>query len=270
MILATLTLAVMASAQSAVFTFPECADGPRMTKTEYCKVTENMSWTSRDSVTLSEIKKGNIPTYLRHAVTINERLEDARGQVHDVGLRVLPDFLAIGPDEDYMLVPVMPTTASEIAELSGASLVTTKISDIIHRHANVLLTPHPMTPDSTMNSTPVFARHDSIVRSAYRPVAPMLIDGHKKDIVLTKLIPDNPGKLFIYGWHRPDGSYIQPLHGKHADWYLDYSHGLRLVAREVIVDGEPLDIRYILTHPVLYALLSDEDGPMEMTCYPTE
>lgn len=73
--------------------------------------------------------------------------------------------------------------------------------------------------------------------------------------------------MFIYGWHYPDGKSIQPLSGVHHDRYVDYSHGVRLFCRYVLVDGKRYAIDEILRDPVLYKLLSDEEGVMEKTSY---
>jgi UDP-galactopyranose mutase len=62
----------------------------------------------------------------------------------------------------------------------------------------------------------------------------------------------------IYGWHKPDGNPIQPLYTGHVNWYVDYSHGIRLVYRIIIVDGKKLDYMDVLKDPVLKYLLTDE------------
>lgn len=53
----------------------------------------------------------------------------------------------------------------------------------------------------------------------------------------------------------------------HHDRYVDYSHGVRLFCRYVLVDGKRYAIDEILRDPVLYKLLSDEEGVMEKTSY---
>jgi len=42
----------------------------------------------------------------------------------------------------------------------------------------------------------------------------------------------------IYGWHKLDGKPIQPLYTGHVDWYVDYSHGIRLVSRTIYIDNK--------------------------------
>jgi N-acetyl-anhydromuramyl-L-alanine amidase AmpD len=53
-----------------------------------------------------------------------------------------------------------------------------------------------------------------------------LVAGTYKDVVQ---LPD--GRLGIYGWHRADGTVIQPFYDRHAASWRDYSQGLRLVRR---------------------------------------
>jgi hypothetical protein len=72
----------------------------------------------------------------------------------------------------------------------------------------------------------------------------------------------------IYGWHYLTGEPIQPVYHRHVNTWVDYSHGIRLVDRDVVVDGVTMDIDLVLSDPVLSALLSDE-GPMTGCRYPT-
>ena len=73
-------------------------------------------------------------------------------------------------------------------------------------------------------------------------------------------------KVAIYGWHKADGTPIQPLTVVHVNWYVDYSHGVRLVKRAVTADGTARDIRHVLYSADLPALLSDE-GPITRPTY---
>ena len=68
--------------------------------------------------------------------------------------------------------------------------------------------------------------------------------------------------MAIYGWHKLDGSPIQPLTIVHKDMYVDYSHGIRLVKRAATVDGKPRDLKFLLHDAKLNSLVSDE-GPVE-------
>jgi len=51
---------------------------------------------------------------------------------------------------------------------------------------------------------------------------------------------------------------IQPLTIVHVNWYVDYSHGIRLVKRSMTVDGKPRDLKFVLHDAKLSPLVSDE------------
>ena len=93
-----------------------------------------------------------------------------------------------------------------------------------------------------------------------------LVAGIKKDVVITNRLGEKPNRLAIYGWHKLDGTPIQPLTIVHKDTYVDYSHGVRLMKRTVIVDGKPWDVRHVLHAADLCRLLSDE-GPVSWPGY---
>lgn len=256
--------------QSQIFRFPtRNADAP--TGSEFVRKVQNLDAVERDTMVYREIAAGNIPESLKQYVSLTDSLTDAYGKRHRVTIYILPDFLAIGSDCDFIRIPMLPQTAGKLAGLHGAVLPTRKISDLIHRHSGQKMNPHPMTPDSTMTTMAVFARHDSIVEAerkmADKPLN-TLIAGHKKDIVITNRIAAEPGRLFIYGWHYPDGKAIQPLSAAHRTSYVDYSHGVRLVSDCVVVDGKMFSLKDLLQDPVMYALLSDEPGPMRIIQYP--
>ncbi len=69
-----------------------------------------------------------------------------------------------------------------------------------------------------------------------------------------------PHRVAIYGWHQLNGQAIQPLYTGHVDWYVDYSHGIRLVYRKIKVDGRWMDYEAVLKNPLLKGLLCDEDN----------
>ena len=251
------------------FQFPSRKD-KAITGSEFVRRVMHMNAKERDSVIYKEIAEGNIPEALKQSIYLTDSLQDSEGKLHNVTLCVLPDFLAIGSDSDFIRIPMLPQTAQKLANLYGAILPTRKISNIIHCHSQQKMAPHPMTPDSTMTSMPIFARHDSIIektRNATGMHQRTLIAGHKKDIVITNRIAGEPEKLFIYGWHYQDGKPIQPLSAAHGINYVDYSHGVRLIRDEVWVDHKRYSLKALLQDSILYSLFSDEAGPMKTTHY---
>ncbi len=85
-----------------------------------------------------------------------------------------------------------------------------------------------------------------------------LVGGIKKDVVITPLLASNPGKVAIYGWHQLNGQPIQPLYLGHGVSYVDYSHGIRLVRGQMLVNGQVRSVADVLADPDLCVLLSDE------------
>ena len=80
-----------------------------------------------------------------------------------------------------------------------------------------------------------------------------LVSGHKKDIV----IPHRDGRVAIYGGRWENGSRIQSYSNVHHDGYEDYSHGVRLVSQEVMIDGQSMSLRDALADPALASLFTN-------------
>lgn len=218
----------------------------------------------REAAIKDEILRGNVPRFLLglKPVTLTQRL--ANGREVTATICVMPDYLAVGSDRDFLRVPMNLHTAADIADRLGFMLPTRKMVDAIHQQSDVRLRPQPMQPGPAMASTDYYVRHN---RSVAEQIASLnvplgaLISGNKKDVVISNRLAAQSGRIAIYGWHRPGGEPIQPLSTVHGANYADYSHGIRLVSDTVFIDGRPVDIREVLTDPVLAAILSDE-GPV--------
>jgi hypothetical protein len=213
---------------------------------------------ARDREVLAELLLGNVPSFVRRLqpVTLLAGLGGSR-----ITLCVAPDYLALGSDDDYLLVPLGLPSALELAARLGFLLPTRKIVDAIYDQAAVRLTPQPLPASSAMRSTAVLLQHDQLVREQREERgAPLgaLTSGHKKDLVLTPLLWNRPGRVAIYGWHRSLGDPIQPLSTVHGAAYADYSHGVRLVSEQAWVDGTPRSLLSLLADPSSAAALSDE------------
>lgn len=178
---------------------------------------------------------------------------------------VMPDYLAIGSDQDFVRMPMNPYTAQAFCDAFGLALPTRKMVDDIWRQAAVKLTPEPLRQDRDVPAT--FLRHHLLIEQQTHLPGSFLA-GHKKDVVITNRLQERPNRVAIYGWHYLNGQPIQPLTTIHADWYVDYSHGIRPVRRSVQVDGKTLSYEEILRDPHLHVLLSDE-GVIEKPRYST-
>ncbi len=217
---------------------------------------------SREQVILQEIKKGNMPEFWRQFVKVTTTL--TRDDVTlTAEFEVSPDYLAVGSDVDYFLAPFSPASAWEVADRLECVLPTPRMVDAIYRQAAVQLVPSPRPPGPDMTTMAAFLEHDGEIdrqRSAFLPSHPLgaLVAGHKKDVVLSATLAEARGKVAIYGWHRPDGTPIQPLYTGHTGAWVDYSHGVRLVRRQLLVEGKPTTIEAVLADPDLAGLLSGE------------
>jgi len=222
---------------------------------------------AREEEIYLQVITGNLPPFLRHLVPVTVTASIG-GDRHKLTYYVLPDYLAIGSDEDYLLMPVTPILAQRIADTTRCILPTRKIVDDIYRAAPVKLAPKPIPPTSAMVTMGVFIDHNDSVwqqRVAVLGQFPLgaLVSGDKKDVIISNdvysnLKPSVPRPVVIYGWHRLTGSPIQPLYNGHEETYADYSHGIRLVQRDATLDGQAIDLTTILKDSTLCVLISDE------------
>ncbi|MCW5941408.1 MAG: hypothetical protein KIS66_04205 [Fimbriimonadaceae bacterium] len=215
---------------------------------------------ARESSIFAAILDGNVPSFLRRWVPVR-----LGGAERTVVVLVQPDCLAVGSDDDFVRLPMNPITAQAIADRSEALLMTDRISDAVHAQADLRLDPRPLT--MLREATSTFARHSGMIEEqrAGSPLG-LLIAGIKKDVVLTNRLLERPGRVAIYGWHHPDGRPIQPLTTVHVDWYVDYSHGIRLVSRRCWANGQERDLRDLLRDPDWAPLLASE-GALRLTSY---
>jgi hypothetical protein len=232
-----------------------------MTGSEFAGYVSGMDQSEREEAIKTELIHGNVPDFSRklHPVHLTDRSED--GKIHKATLFVMPDYLAIGSDNDFLLVPMNLYSADEVAERFGFVLPTRKIVDAIYQQSDVCLAPQPMPAGPRMRSTEYYVKHNRRIkeqRLAAGCTPGSLVSGHKKDVVLTNRLRYRKGQIAIYGWHRPTGIPIQPLSTVHGARYADYSHGIRLVSDTVLIDGEPRPISGVLEDPKLARILSDE------------
>ncbi len=225
---------------------------------------------SRDEQVVAEILAGNVPSWLRSLSSLTTERPDG-GDWISLEFRVLPDYLAVGSDDDFLFMPMSPQAAQRIADATDMTLPTALLVDLIHSMADRKVAPRPIPPSDAMTTLPVFAQHTGMLlaqRDSLGIESGSWVAGHKKDIVLTGRLNDLEGRVAIYGWHQVDGSPIQPLYTGHTDRWVDYSHGVRLVARSVLVNGKEEDIRLLLESSARSKWLLT-DGPMIQAAYPT-
>jgi hypothetical protein len=219
----------------------------------------------REAAIEHEILRGNLPAFLRSLKPVKLRAKLAAGRMVTATICVMPDYLAIGTNRDFLRIPMNLHTATDVAARFGFVLPTPKMVDAIYRQSAAHLRPQPMQAGPAMHSIAYYTRHNATIHeqrlSLGIPLG-VLISGQKKDVVISNRLASHPGRIAIYGWQNPDGTPIQPLSTLHDANYADYSHGIRLVSDVMYLNGEPASVQEVLENPEMAALLSDE-GPVE-------
>jgi hypothetical protein len=212
----------------------------------------------------AELLTGNLPRFLRRLrpVTLEGRLPG--GRIVEVTICVTPDYVALGSDGDFVRMPMALPTALALAHHFGFVLPTAKMVDAIYAQSSARLAPQPLPASDAMRSNGYYWWHHHRIREqrlARHVRLGTLTAGHKKDLVITNRLRQQPRRVAIYGWHRDEHDPIQPLSTRHGIRYADYSHGVRLVSAVAYVDGAPRPIVEVLSDPWLAGILSDE-GPI--------
>lgn len=235
-----------------------------ITGTAFARIISALEGAEREKAIGAQLSEGVFPDYLRKLKPVHLSHKFKDGPIVRATIFVMPDYLSIGSDQDFLLIPMNLPTALKIAGQLGFILPTPKMVDQIVQQSNFRLNPQPLPAGSRMRSTSYYLKHNQMImeqRAALGCPLDTLVSGHKKDVVLTNRLGKAIGKIAIYGWHLLSGLPIQPLSTVHGASYADYSHGIRLVSETVLIDGKPWSIYDVLEDRKLAAVLSDE-GPM--------
>jgi len=229
---------------------------------------EGLERSAMDDAVVAAIEAGNIPQHLRKLVPIH-MVDEETGRT--AVLFVTCDYLAIGPDADFVRMPMTSAAAQRLCNRLGTVLPTPRLVDAIYAQATVKLPPSWIDGGPTEGTLADYGAHNQKLEARRRgndlPLG-SLVAGHKKDIVLCERMFDRPGKVAIYGWHERAGKVVQPLSTRHSCRYADYSHGIRLVDQLMTIDGAVHRVADVLTDPDLAPILS-EDGALTVTEYST-
>ncbi len=226
----------------------------------------------REHAALGALLAGHVPDCMRSFVDVPADFTDVSGVHHTLVVSVLPDFLCIGSDEERLRIPLTPLTAQKVSDAWACVMPTPKLARLVWTATEGKVPPEPWGPpyDASMMSTDRIVAHNARIDATVKRLgldAVGLLAGHKKDVVLTKQLVAHPKQVAIFGWFKSDGHPIQPLYLGHENAYADYSHGIRMVSRECILDGNLIDLAWLLQDPGLCAGVSDE-GPLPLVRQP--
>jgi hypothetical protein len=243
-----------------------------MSGSEFIKLTKGMSIEQREAVVLRELRRGNIPDFLRELAAVNVKVKDRDGGTHVGTIWVMPDYLAIGSNADFVRIPMTPMTAQRVADHFGFILPTKKVVDLIYEQAQIKLRPTPLTAGPKMVTNDYIWEHHLRIQQQLdemKPYQGKLMAGLKKDIVITNRLVQLPRRVAIYGWHQKSQSPIQPLSLVHGNHYADYSHGVRLIAGTMSLDNAEVPVVEVLEDKRIVEMVSDE-GVLRITRVVTE
>lgn len=221
------------------------------------------NWQQRDSLFLDYFSKGNIPAFFFQFVPINVAHTDSNGKTHTIVFYCSPDYAMIGTLSDWARVPLTPMAAQVLADSLKCFLPTRRMVDLIYQQSQVKLEPVPMY--AFRDSTVTMWQHHLIIEGQ-RAGRKGLISGIKKDVVICSdsSLKGRTNRVAIYGWHKLDGRPIQPLYTGHVNWYVDYSHGIRLIYSKIKVDGKWMDYETFFRNPLICPALFDEAGTLRL------
>jgi hypothetical protein len=231
----------------------------------------SLSLVEREAIVVREITEGNVPDWWRKftEVTVSQEID---GKLQTLIYQVSPDVICVGDRNDFLRVPLSPPAAQQLAEVMDCLLPTPQMSDQIYAAASVKLAPQPFPPSAEMTQFAKFIEHHAVIEKqraerSHRPGD--LMAGHKKEVVISAQSFDATGKVGIYGWQKSEGKPIQPLYLGHTEYWVDYSHGVRLIKRDMVLNGQPIRAEHILADKKRCKLLSNE-GPLRHPRYDTD
>ena len=240
-----------------------------LTGHEYIQKVQYMGFWDMEEQTVAQILAGNVPSALKKFRKIVYKADG-----HKVEMWVLPDYLAVGNDQDFVRMPMGPLAAQRVADSLYCSLPTTFLSDRIDEVSEGRIEIFPFRPVGDRNMKPLcFEDSNNAINALMRSKGlkfGQFVSGLKKDVVLTTRLENEPDyyrHVAIYGWFHPDGHSQQPLFIRHGNFYSDYSHGIRLIYRTIKIDGKEYDLRAVLEDPFLFRLVSKEDVPFKRASY---
>ena len=275
--------------------------GAEVTGRQFIDDLKGMGPSERQAHVLKMLDNGQVPDFLRDLCKVEVEVADADGNMHKVEYNVMPDFIAIGTDQDYVFVPMNSEMAQHVLLSWDMAPPTAQMVDqIAAKGPEVQFHPDTGTKafrpyDSAEGLEKYYARNEQVAGRHYYdawlewtgtgPDSSVVkhselgshpATGHMKEFVMmpastlkgaSDLDPakgdTNPDTIGMY--HRTVQNDRGPGKGvplDHNEQYFDYSQGLRTVSSMVTVDGKQMHISDVLKDPKLHTLLSGE-GQMD-------
>ena len=259
-----LFLLIFILSSCGTITLQKIENQEKITGQTFYEAIMDKSLSEREAMALRLLLAGNFPPFMRQMTPVRISIPDPpSGKMLRAIFYVTPDYVSVGTRDDWARIPLNPGIAQILADSLACFLPTPKMVDAIWNQAAVQLDPVPMY--AYRDSAVTFWQHHLIIEGQ-RKGRKGLIAGIKKDIVLSDRVAQDPrpNRVAIYGWHRKNGEAIQPLYSGHVRHYVDYSHGVRLIWRNIRVFLPErrrwvwMDYTQVLSDTRLRGLLCDE------------
>lgn len=192
---------------------------------------------------------------------------------HTAKIMVAQDALQIGEPGDSFRVNASHTTEQQMVDALGLTMPTSKIADLIHEQAQVVLKPQLQPADATMGTVGAMLKYSKAM-DAIRGSGG-LASTVGKDWILSNHLGDRADIGVNYGWQDAAAPYVSPggLHlwqqtgTSHDRRWVDYSQSVRLVHPIMWVDGAQMLLWDVMKDPDLSGLVSYE-GPIRFHRHP--
>ena len=249
-------------------------------------------WAGRENAIVAQLVAGNMPDSLLTWITIDLAYKDSTRDLKG-SVQVLPDYLAIGSDSDYVHVPLDPVSAQLVADKLDAVLPTGRICHAIYKQAaeknriNAIERDYwqpnnslrrTAQPGRTQASTAAYLEHSEAIQAKMKAAGISLgelVAGHKKDVVIARRLLADVNKVAFHGFYDSKGYPHEPCYENpdrkpkptcdkdsptvaHHRRFSDYSQGVRLVNPWMIVNGERKKVADVLADKDLSLLVSNE------------
>lgn len=228
---------------------------------------------SREAILTESVTKNlEVPNFFNTFFPVHAHGKDTKGDDVVIEFMVATDYLCIGTDMDFLRIPLLPNTAQKIADARNCLLPTKHMVDMIYEQASIKLYPQPYAPkigDPGREDSRAYGLHNKLIQTQIGSTNTigLLLAGHKKDIVITNQLLKYKKHVAIYGWHQKNGIPIQGLNARdHGDFYVDYSHGVRLISMNCRVNGVQMNLEDVLKSKDYGPILTG-DEPLLITRY---
>ena len=192
------------------------------------------AWVAREKAMVAQLISGNMPDALLRWVDIDLSYAGKSRTITGT-VRVLPDYLAIGSDADYVHAPLDQWSAQRVASAFGCVLPTARIChaiytnaasrkikalarDYYHKDSERIIAKKGRQQDSTASYLEHSIAIQDEMKTSRPPIAAgTLVAGHKKDVVLSSRLHPTAAKdesawIAYHGFYDPSGYPFEPCY----------------------------------------------------------